>query len=88
MDNIKQKISYILGEMDFERKSRVTKKEKEMFSLLSDKVFKVKKETDKLNLRLWHCTNKGDYHSFSISDAKAQLEKIYENIGAIITCLQ
>lgn len=81
MDHIKQNISDIVYKMDFGRKARTTKKEKEVFSDLSDSVGSIKKALDNLNLQLWHCVYKGDYHSLSLAEARTKLQFISEEIA-------
>jgi len=84
MDDIKKRISDIVRDMEFDRKPRVSKTQKEACFELSDDVGGVKKELDKLNLRLWHCVYKNDYHSLKPDEALDALKKIRSDLDGII----
>lgn len=83
MDEIKKRIADMTGGMDFERKPRATKKDKEDYSELKDSVAGIKRDIDKISLRLWHACSKGDYRSLSIEEAKMELLRITESIDEI-----
>ena len=84
MDDIKKRISDIVRGMEFGRKPRLPKTQKEACFELSDDVGGVKKELDKLNLRLWHCVYKNDYHSLKLAEALDGLKKIKSDLDVII----
>lgn len=85
MDEIKKRIADMTSGLDFERKSRATKKEKEDYAELKDSVTGIKRDIDKLSLRLWHACSKGDYHSLSIDEAKQALQQVKNTIEDIIS---
>lgn len=83
MEDTRKLIAEMTSGLDFERKPRVTKQEKEQYAALKGAVACVKKDIDKLNLRLWHACYKGDYRSLSMEQAKQELKRIRENIEEI-----
>ncbi len=85
MDEIRKQITDMTAGMDFERKPRASKQEKEDYAALENMAAVIKKDIDKLCLRLWHACNKGDYRSLSIDEAKKELLRIKETIDGLIT---
>lgn len=85
MDEVKQRISEILDGVSLDRKARATKKEKEEFTKLSAQVAGLKKDIDKLSLRLWHACYKNDYHSLPPEAAREELRRIKHNIDTVIS---
>lgn len=85
MDEIRKRIVDMTRGMDFERKPRATKKEKEDYAELKDLVAGIKRDIDKLSLRLWHACSKGDYRSLSIDEAKRGLQQVKIIIEDIIS---
>lgn len=83
MDEMRKRIADMTRGMDFERKPRATKKEKEDYAALENSVAGIKKDIDKLGLRLWHARHKGDYRSFSIEEANKELQRISRVIDSI-----
>lgn len=88
MDETKTLIADITQCMDFERKPRATKQEKEDYVALREAVADIKRDIDKLNLRLWHACYKNDYHSFLKEEAMRQLQRIRMDIDEILGCCE
>lgn len=83
MDEIRERIADMTQGMDFERKPRATKKEKEDYAAFADSVAGIKSDIDKLSLRLWHACNKNDYRSLPVEEAKQELKRIKASIDEI-----
>jgi hypothetical protein len=78
------RIERILQSVDLEKKTRVTKKEKEAFLELKREIEAVRNDISKLHLMLWHTGYKGDYHSLSLEEAMERLRQIRKNIDDIL----
>ncbi len=84
MDEVKERIAKIVGGVNLEKKARATKKEKETFASLKDEMGAIKKDIDKLSLRLWHACYKNDYHSLSAGEARELLGQVRDKIDVIL----
>lgn len=84
MDDVKERIAQILSGVSLDRKTRATKEEKEAFLKLSGQVDGLRKDIDKLNLRLWHACYKNDYHSLSLDAAREELINIKAKIDDVL----
>jgi hypothetical protein len=85
MDETKKRIADMTCGMDFEKKPRASKKEKEEYAALESSTAGIKKDIDKLSLRLWHACNKGDYRSLPLDEAKKELLRVKDAIEEIIS---
>ncbi|MGI5848847.1 MAG: hypothetical protein ACOX8Q_02060 [Christensenellales bacterium] len=81
---IQQRIAGMVKNMRFDRKKRITKKERALYAGLEEKVEKIIIDLNKLHLRLWHAVYKKDYHSLNLVDAKQMLRQISQSISNII----
>ncbi len=83
MDDVREQIADMIRGMDLEKKPRAAKKEKEEYAALENRVAGIKRDIDKLSLRLWHACQKGDYRSLTIDQAKQELQRIGHTIESI-----
>jgi predicted nucleic acid-binding Zn-ribbon protein len=79
------RIEEIVKSVNLERKTRVTKNQKQAYSELKSDIESIKDEIGKLHLMLWHTGYKGDYHSLSLDEAMERLKQIRQNIDDIIS---
>jgi uncharacterized membrane protein YgaE (UPF0421/DUF939 family) len=83
MDNTKKQIADILSQMQFERRSPVSKQTKAQFAAMEAGLSDALKELSKLRLRVWHAVSQRDYHSLSLDEAKQKLDEVQRQISIL-----
>ncbi len=84
MEKTKEIIFGMVENMQLKRKKAVDKKTKAVYPKLQNDINKVKKDLDKLLLRIWHADYKNDYHSLSLEEAKSILTELQGEIDTIL----
>lgn len=83
MDNAKEQIMDILSDMQFERRTPVSRQKKAQYAAMEAGVRDALKELNKLHLRLWHAVSQRDYHSLPLDEARQMLYEIRNRIDAL-----
>ena len=86
MDNIKEKTTDMLANMNFDRRPPVPKQKKAQFAALEANVGALLKDLNKLHLRLSHATSQKDYQSLSLEEARQALEKAHSQLSDLLQC--